>query len=274
MSKIVNSILKRCRLPSFPGTFLVSSRAISSIRDQTLRRAIILRILRYVSFHPWGTFRADGKRRMDSIDHIISKVWDPVPFHSKNWIFVAGAGVLWTPVAVRGSRIKTPDRVFASGLRSDEVFGWLASRQPPLAREKMKERGIPNTLEIDITGKIIEAMRQRNGSNATVSILWDCRYLVRFDLEKMPADFAARLLLPENEEKLIIYSSTRWYWPKVLHETKGTAKVIHSKIDENRSSLLLLEDLPGGDAVYWRANDERVSSAWISIEWIRSLDAI
>ncbi|RDB21082.1 tRNA(Ile)-lysidine synthase [Hypsizygus marmoreus] len=271
----VDSILKRSQLPSFPGTYLISSRGISKVRDDVLRKAMILRIMRYISFHPWGSIRADGNRRKHSLDQIIEKIWDPSPFRS---IFVAGGGVLWTPVSVRGNRIKTPDRVAAAGVKlADETFGWLASRQPPVGRQKLKERGIPNTLEIEVTSNLIEALKNRkNGGHSIVQILYDCRFLVHFDLEKIPEDLATQLLLPRTEgaDKIMLYSRTRWYWPMVVREeSTGTKDVLHSKIDENPTNLLLQGEETDCSS-YWRPHDAGISSQWITIEWIRSLDAL
>lgn len=233
---------------------------------------MVLRIMRYASFHPWGSARADGNRRKSSISQIVEKLWSPNFIQSR--LFVAGGGVLWTPVVVRGDSIKTPDRVLASSIREDETFGWLASRQPPLHRRQQEARGLLNVLEIDVTHKIADAMRQqRLGGPPVVNILYDSRFLVTFDLEKIPDLSAARILYPQSDERIWIYPSTRWYWPKIVWKSEKECAIIHSKIDEKRGAVLLGRQ-PGteGDINHWQ--NEPVSANWIKIEWIRSLDAL
>jgi hypothetical protein len=238
---------------------------------------MILRVLRYISFHPWGSLSADANRRRKSLDQIINNVWRPDFSATKIRMFVAGGGVLWTPVAMKGNRIKTPDKVFASGIRKDETFGWLASRQPPLRRETMQARGIANPLRIDITQRLAKALKDwQDGASPIVQVLWDCRFLVRFNVGKIPTDLAGRLAHSEGE--ITICPSTRWYWPKVVEEQGEMTTVLHSKIGGNDPRSLFQVTTKDSDtsdsATYWLPKEREVSSEWINTEWIRSLAAI
>ena len=209
------------------------------------------------------------------MDQIIAKIWNPNPFAAKIKMFVAGGGVLWMPVTIQGDRIKTPDRIFATGIGRNEIFGWLASRQPPLSRGNTEARGLTNALRIDVTQQLFNALEKwRNGVPLVTQVLYDCRFLLHFNIEKIPGDLAGRLL--RNETRIMIYPSTRWYWPKVVEEQDGTTEVLHSKIgDDHLRPLFPNKMRDSNDHVrYWVPKEVDVSSQWIKIEWIRSLGAI
>ncbi|KAF8891234.1 PP-loop family-domain-containing protein [Infundibulicybe gibba] len=223
----VTSSLHRCSLPSLPGTFLMSSRGLANIRDEMVRMGMILRIMRYVSFHPWGSVRADGNRRQASIQQIIEKLWTPNPFRSGIKCF-----------------IKTPERVNNAGVAEGETIGWLASRQPPLSRYKMEQQGIKNPLRLDITKFICDAITawQSGTGEATATVLYDCRFLVEFDLSKIPGSIVADLLSSGS-------SSPRSWGGN------------EEQVEENHK-------------VYWKRRDDEVVVDWITVRWIRSLESI
>ena len=273
VSNTVDSALRRCTLPSPPGTFLLSLPGIFRVQDKSIQRAMVLRILRYISFHPWGSLRADANRRTTSISQITHKLWKPNPFVDKIRMFVAGGGVLWIPVAIEGNYIKTPDSIFLTGIRDDDSFGWLACRQPPLHRQKMEARGLISPLRVNITQQIKKALeRRRDGAFPSVQYLYDCRFLISLDAEKIPAQLADELLSPQNQESIMIYPHTRWYWPKVVRERDGMVDVLHSKIDSSPGSRR--DDYQQKSYDYWKPRVEAVASDWITIRWIRSLEAI
>lgn len=238
---------------------------------------MVLRVMRYVSFHPWGSIRADGGRKQESLTRIIDRLWNAGP--GKPEIFVAGGGVIWTPVVVRDGNIKFPDKYNTVGMHGD-ISGWLASRQPPLSIAKMVERGLTNPLRLDVTEDLGEAQYEwENGHRPSpfVDILWDCRFLVRFDVSKLPADIIGTITGTPSGDRIVIHPQTRWYWPKVMTERMGTWTTLHSVIsneDNNSSSKLLPIKVEQECRDYWQPRDQPVAAEWISIEWIRSLDAI
>ncbi|KAF5381012.1 hypothetical protein D9615_004139 [Tricholomella constricta] len=272
----VDSILKRCSLPTLPGTFMMSALAIRRVDDPTIRRALVLRIMRYASYHPWGSMRADAGRRKGSISQVVDQLWKP--FHTKSILrpFTAGGGVLWTPVVVRGNSIKFPKSTAFAGIREDETVGWLVSRQPPMNRLRQQERGLPNRLEINATNPITEGWhRWKSGGAPVASVLYDCRFLVQFNLEKMPREIASRLLDPDSQEKMMVYSKTRWYWPSVALEGNGNLEVFHDKISEKATNPFLGDaDARAETRLYPHGQSESLDSGWISIEWIRPLTAL
>ncbi|KAG6335031.1 hypothetical protein ID866_4057 [Astraeus odoratus] len=183
----VTKHLQSCSLPSPRGTILLSSSGLLEVQDPSVRFAIVLRVMRYVSFHPWGSIRADGDRRRASIHRIMKHLWshDPEPALLKK--FTAGGGVLWTPVLYhRGKRLKT---VHHAQHRGDGDFAWLASRIPPFFKNPQEGAGSASRLMVDLTEQFNMALStpENNTSHAMVfEVLYDCRFLLRFDLRQMP----------------------------------------------------------------------------------------
>lgn len=268
----VDSALKRCNLPSPPGTYLLSSRGLAGVRDDMTRTGLVLRVMRYASFHPWGSVRADGNRRRTSLDQIKDKLWNPDPFAAGIKMFVAGGGILWTPVVVRNNNIKTPDRIRQNGIRAGENFAWLASRQPPLNRERMKEIGIENPLQRDITGALAEGIAK---GDEILEILWDCRFVVRFNFSRIPRDIVAAITSPSEDEKIVIHPQTRWYWPRVVRERGEVSQLLHSEVEDTTSKSLLDGHQEEEDhTIYWKPREKGLSADWIDVRWIRSLGSL
>ncbi|CAE6505083.1 unnamed protein product [Rhizoctonia solani] len=110
--------------PSPPSTLLLVPPPHQMEKDTT--HALVLRILRYVSPHPWGTPESEAHRRRTSIERIAQRVLHE---QEKQVSFCAGAQVLWSPVWVRpDGRIRTRR---AGEESCGRTKGWLASRQPP-----------------------------------------------------------------------------------------------------------------------------------------------
>jgi hypothetical protein len=192
-------------------------------------------------------------------------------------MFVAGGGVLWTPVLIRGESIKTPGRIAEFGIKQGETVGWLASRQPPLHRDKMEERGIVDPLQLDVTELLtVVALNNEKGVREEVlEVLYDCRFLLRFNLTRMPGVIATAITKPED--RILVQPNSRWYWPKVVWQRGRDIDVLHSAIVDKSERPFwsgprqTKEDYDARE--YWKRPDV-VSSDWIEIEWIRSLNAI
>jgi tRNA(Ile)-lysidine synthase len=238
---------------------------------------MVIRLLRYISFHPWGSLRADANRRKSGIDQIINKLWGPNPFAADIGIFVAGGGVMWTPVTVQDDLIRTPDKLLMTGIsNSDKLIGWLASRQPPPRRRDMEARGLVNLLWIDVTEQLTKALAERNdGGPLVVQVLFDCRFLIHFDVRKLPEGLTRRLM--RHEGKVIVYSKSRFFMPEVVEERDGKMHVLHthdSKItDDNIKSFQLdMKDSHVQDTHI--EHEVGAAPEWITIKWIRPLSAI
>ncbi|EGN99571.1 hypothetical protein SERLA73DRAFT_106177, partial [Serpula lacrymans var. lacrymans S7.3] len=120
--------LKQQSLQSPISTFLLSTHNLSSITDNAIQRAMVLRIMRYVSFHPWGSIRADGNRRRSSIERIINVIWSRQPSNTRPASFTAGGGVLWSPtiLAPDGRLKKIGNRTQTYLMKPGDRFAWLA----------------------------------------------------------------------------------------------------------------------------------------------------
>ncbi|PFH54140.1 hypothetical protein AMATHDRAFT_135540 [Amanita thiersii Skay4041] len=273
----VDSIIKRYRISSPTGTFLISSRGLSPVQRNLVRKSLVLRIMRYVSFHPWGSLRADGQRRKASLDQIIGKLWTPNPFTSGIRMFVAGGGVLWMPVLIKGNQIRTPDRL-PNPLPAEENIGWLASRQPPLHKDKMKALNMVNPLRLDVTDLLrtrIHAITTSSASSVE-SVLYDCRFLVHFDISRIPQRIVEQINESDMSYKIMLIPNTRWYWPQIVEENGNNGTVLHSEVQGNREILSFLKapDAQIDYTSYWKRREVPVVADWIKIEWIRPLTAL
>jgi hypothetical protein len=88
-----------------------------------------------------------------------------------------------------------------------------------------------------------------------VDVLYDCRFLVQFNIAEMPEEIARAIADVERESRVVILSNTQWSWPKVWWWKKGEMPVALAGIG------MVDKD------------HETLASNWISIKWIRVLDA-
>jgi tRNA(Ile)-lysidine synthase len=235
-----DSHLKEVLLPSPVGTLLLASQDLPRITDDAVRRTMILRILRYVSFHPWGSMRADGYRRRKCLSNVIHKLWHSHPNTTGVTKFNSRAGVLWWPMYVQPSgEIVSVEE--ARPHHDQSNFGWLASRMPPFRYASSRPATQADTLTINVTRTLLDST-----PSTPASVLYDCRFVVRFNLAKAPPDLARQL---ENGGKVLIAPHTKWYWPQVW---------LHRKERE--------------DAVVLASLDTLCPQDWIQIEWMRTLN--
>jgi hypothetical protein len=206
------------------------------------------------------------------MNQIIDKLWQPDPFRAKIRMFVAGGGVLWTPVSVRGNQIKMSHEISRKGSPVDGKFGWLASRQPPLNWRDSRVRGLVSPSRVDVTQQLAKAVKEwRDGASPIIRVLYDCRFLVHFNIEKIPGNLAERLVRGEGNIITRPHIRWRWYWPCVVAEwNDGTSDLLHEIRKKQLSPNSIIE--PTGS--YDRRLDKTISSEWIEIEWIRSLNAL
>ena len=199
--------------------------------------------MRYVSFHPWGSLRADADRRRLSIHRVIHALWDPHPSHVKK--FTAGGGVIWSPA------IFNPNRSLRVGnfslLDPDDRFCWLASRLPPFLKNPQQGAGSPARLVIDLT----EQLRHAVSTNVPTEVLYDCRFLLRFDPCQIPAHVKAPLEHQTASIKVLPY--TQYYWPKVVLQQESRPDQVLAMPQENTA--------------------QGETTSWISIRWVRLLHA-
>ncbi|KAG6814597.1 hypothetical protein H0H92_000126 [Tricholoma furcatifolium] len=269
----VDIALRSCSLPSIPGAFVFSARALQKFTNPDVQRSIVLRIMRYVSPHPWGSFKADAGRRKGSIETVTKEIFSLIHEGRRYHPFSSGGGVLWSPAIIRDVRVKIPEVVINKLLLKDDFIGWIASRQPPLHREKMEQRGWRNTLEINLGKELAQAYQSwRSGGPAIFSTLYDERYLLKFHLDKMPEDIISFLVndITKSWNYLLVLSYSRWYRPKVVIQRYGNRQTIHDLIYKPPISTLF----PFPKLYYPGELEEEIDSGWIKMEWIRPLTAL
>jgi len=251
--RIVTEHLRECILPSPPATLILSSSRLLAIHDATVRFAMILRIMRYISFHPWGSIRADGDRRMAGVHRISKHLWSSVTEATLLKKFTAGGGVLWSPVLYYPDKcLKTVIGPLRHSKQPEGTqFAWLASRIPPFFKNPQEGAGSASRLFIDLTNQFHIALTK---SEPVLEVLYDCRFLIRFDLSRIPKHVQA---VPNNGQpiSITILPHTQYFWPKVaLRQGTGPDKVLAVLNDKGEVDML-------------------GSSPWISMEWVRLLDA-
>lgn len=251
----VTEQLRNCVLPSPPGTLLLPSSKLFTVEDPEVRFAMVLRAMRYISFHPWGSTRADGDRRRASIHRIMNHLWPVEPPAISPRKFTAGAGVLWTPV------LYSHNKGFKAHFKLQRHLGqldsaqsaWLVSRLPPFFKNPHEGAGSASRLFVDLTKQFVLA---NAASRDALQVLYDCRFLVGFNLTQMP-NLVRNALNSVRDQPISIkiLPHTDYFWPKVV-------------LQQGSSPDLVLAVLNKKGEV-----DTLGSSCWVSMEWVRSLDA-
>ncbi|KAJ3733969.1 hypothetical protein DFJ43DRAFT_174587 [Lentinula guzmanii] len=272
----VDFILSRNALRSPPGTYLITHRSLASIENPKVQRAIVLRILRYASFHPWGSLAAQVNRRTNSLSQIVDKLWGGNPFQEQIRPFCAGGGVSWTPVAIFGDKFRFVDGGSNGdvNLKNTESFGWLASRQNPPSHDTMSERGLVNPLRVDITSRIKPKLD--SGDTSPLELLYDNRFLVTLNLATIPSDLEKNIRNPDNSSQVWLLPRTRWFWPKVVLRSQGQEDVVLHSAAQSPKDLLLFDHLSPNEVdqwkqIYWRPYEEEIIAPWIKVDFMRPL---
>ncbi|CAG7852165.1 SubName: Full=Uncharacterized protein {ECO:0000313/EMBL:CCA72084.1} [Serendipita indica DSM 11827] len=205
------------------GTFhLVTSKSTSP--SGNVRLAVVSRILRYVSPHPWGSPQAEAGRDRAKLRRIADAIWpyrdeaEEETFWKANLAgtrrkFSGGGFVLWHPTPwtsvtkVLSQGYVADTRGLDSIIRYDEAFGWLAQRQPT-------HKFCPAT--VDITEKL--------ESREPFSVLWDCRWLLEFssnaiDVLQHSQQFRAMARdAPERRDRYFITAGDQFWRPCVSYQ--------------------------------------------------------
>lgn len=227
---------------STPSTLLLVPDTSSQIPASTLRSAVVLRILRYVSPHPWGSPSAQSNRRSASVTLIADRLWG---VGDERRTFSAGGEVMWTPVVLKANGRVVLCR---EADREGERCGWLASRAPPMRRLDERSKGGDSRIEKDAGTAVLSGLRQ---GGQDVAVLFDCRFNVRFRTSCMPEGISQAI---SNGANLRIVSHGRWLLPKVVLEVEGGEEQVLGAVD---ASIL------GGAK----------NPCWLEMEWVRVLDA-
>lgn len=149
-----------------------------------------------------------------------------------------------------GPAVFHPNRSLRVGnhsiLQPDDHFCWLASRVPPFPRIHNRA-GSPARLVMDIT----DLLRAALSSDRPLRILYDCRFLLHIHPCRMPTHVRAALETRDKTSSIKVLPFTPYYWPKVVLQRESCPDQILAVPQENGT------------------RDE----SWITIRWIRPLDA-
>lgn len=246
---LVTNILRRSLLESPPSTALIPMTSLREISDTELRIAVARRLIRYLSPYPWGHLAAEVKGRRIAYKHLVEKVWAGAkddPYHS--WSF--GSSVLWSPVTItsRGFvRYRRPER--------GEQMAWFLSREPPRSQERLEQKDRMNPLVMDITASIQNQLKQ----DRKATILYDCRFLVSFHLNRIPKWLQEDLGDQRKKSRIIISNHSKFYLPQIVLRR------------EDFEDLVLLtpkwsDQQPGFKSFVWACAER---TRWIDVKFIR-----
>lgn len=248
-STIVDDLLEMYRLPSPVGTFLLRPLPCD-VGDGATGRIITRRILNYISPHPWGSLAACCHRRTTALASIVSRLT-----YSKEEpkAFCSGAGVQWVPLLAHFDKMGAVVRklkLWRADDASDSKWRlvWRAQRQKPTRKIVNSE---DNPLVKNLTDELRTALLA--GVPGCVDILWDCRFLLTFDVAAMPDQLKASVL--NGRLDVEVRHESDFFYPHVqLLATTPTRGVIGSLVRVFPKTGLLVDSTP-----------------WIKIAWIRPL---
>ena len=166
--------------------------------------------------------------------------------------FTAGAGVVAAPVCVLPGK----DANVAIRMRpakKDELQGWILMREPHYHVQggQAGTRGV-----VDVTDQVMEALQTREKT----TVLYDHRFTVTFTLDLLPPTVEEELV--KRAARVLIGPDTKWMLPKITLVGKKTTQRCIGKY---------LWHIHG-----WNDTCKRPVKfqRWISIDFVRSLDAI
>ena len=257
LSGSVDEFLENHRRPTAPGSIMISIPPLLEISSPIVRQALVLRILRYVSYEPWGSLRSQVGRRNKSVQRLMTVLWDAKGLrYRKNISFTVGSGVWWKPAFVtKGHVLKT----VVNTLPINNLM-WFAHRHPTI-NHPTAPPAVSDDLRILMTDQL------RNGRKAweadegpdTIEVLFDRRFLIRFQLDKMPQDIIEGL---KSNGGVVIKKRSPWHLPEVNFKQNKIYTVIHTLIPRDKFSW----EREWGTKTYIDTESD-----WITIQYIRSI---
>lgn len=204
---------------------------------EDVQRAVILRVLRYVSPRPWGAPGSEAMRRSTSLRLISNQLWNSTLEPKRT--FCAGSEVVWRPVFLKADGSM---RLFDERRNPRERLAWLASRQPPIKR----------------TGALSPCVRDISdllSQDAESELLWDNRYVLTARPRLLPTEILESC---SSGGSVMIVPRGRWLLPKVHWLPAKQEAVV----------------LGGVGLRVGEVSDRFSRYAWFNLQWIRSLEAI
>jgi tRNA(Ile)-lysidine synthase len=237
--------------------------ALGLLRDRSLQDTVLYQIIRYVSPHPWGSLKSEARRRRRNLQELYQNIFVPNPLLNANFKFTSGGEVMWRAVYKQGSAIRMPEHrhEVRKGRREE---GWLVTRRPPQLGHSSW-----GAMYKDVTAKLRRAIES---DASEFSLLWDCRYLIRFSVENMDPSHRHDLQLGNIQMRII--PSPSFFSPMVQEQRMpdGLPSIIHGQVlglDPHYELINARSSLKGWS--HYLSGDFRKRVPWISIRWIRPM---
>ena len=237
---------------------MVSIPGLLEITSPIVRQALVLRMLRYVSYEPWGSIRSEAGRRQKSVNRLLKVLWDEPGIHSrKNISFTVGSGVWWrTAFVTKGHLLRTVVRTFPT-----KDLMWFAARHPSI---RCPDAPVSDNLRILMTDTLRAgrmAWEAKEGPD-TLELLFDRRFLIRFRLDKMPEELFDAL---KGNGGVVIKPRSPWFLPEINFKQNKVFTVLHTLIKHER----FFWEREWGTKTYIDTESD-----WITIECIRPLSSL
>lgn len=237
---------------------MVSTPALLKITSPIVRQALVLRMLRYVSYEPWGSLRSEIGRRQKSMNRLITRLWDGETLRNKkNISFTVGSGVWWKPAVVTKSHLL---RTVVTTFPMNDLM-WYASRHPSI---KSPTAPVTDTLRFVMTDKLRagrEAWEAKEGPE-TLELLYDRRFLIRFQLDKMPEELFDAL---KENGGVVIKPRSPWFLPEINFKQSKVFTVLHTRINSDQFTW---------EREWGTKHYKDTVSDWITIEYIRPISSL
>ena len=258
LSASVDEFLEENRRPTAPGSLMVAIPPLLEITSPIVRQALVLRILRYVSYESWGSIRSEAGRRQKSVKRLVQVLWDAKALRfRKNISFTVGGGVWWKPAFVtQGHVLKT----VVKELNPDDIM-WFASRHPSV---NSPTAPVSDNLRFVMTDQLRDGRIawETNGGPDTLELLFDRRFLIRFRLDKMPEDLFEAL---KTNGGVIVKKRSPWHLPEVCFKQNKEYTVIHTLIQREKFTWVR----EWGTKTYIDTESD-----WITIQYIRPISSL
>lgn len=254
----MDEFLEQHRRVTAPGTLMVSIPPLMEITSPIVRQALVLRMMRYVSYEPWGSLRSELGRRQKSVDRLVKVLWDAQGLRfRKNISFTCGSGVWWKPSYVTKAHVL---KTVVKELPFKDLM-WFASRHP-----SVRDPTAPasESLRFSMTDQLREGRRAWEADEGpdTLEVLFDRRFLIRFRLDKMPGDIIEEL---KTNGGIIIKKRSPWTLPEVNFKQSKVFTVVHTLIQREKFTW----EREWGTKTYIDTESD-----WITIQYIRPINSL
>ena len=249
----VDNILARALLPTLPSTALLLSSWLKETPADTLE-GLVSRVLRYVSSHPWGSTRAQGKGSSSLYNTAMAKITDAdLPRRT----FASGAAVMFVPGAV------VRDGSFRqSEPREVSRRAWRAQKAPPYSRERLHTDKISDSMVVDLTPRLLGWREEE----PYPTVLYDNRFLVKFDMSRIPQKVLALLKRKPDAQICITYRLPEQS-PSICLRVGSHEEVIA----DYRRDVLRMSETEGKGR---KAISRTPRHSWVHMSLVRTIQAV